>query len=81
LSHFKSSRCKRKVNERFEIYNLDEFRTSCINNKTNTLCENLYIPDKKNILQKIHSVLTYQMENKWNGCINRDWNSVKIIKI
>ena len=44
---------KRKVNERFEIYNLDEFRTSCINNKTNTLCENLYIPDKKNTLRKI----------------------------
>ena len=71
---------KRKVNERFEIYNLDEFRTSCINNKTNTLCENLYIPDKKNTLRKIHSVLTYQMENKRNGCINRDWNTVKNMK-
>jgi len=71
---------KRKVNERFELYNLDEFRTSRINNKTNPLFENLYIPDKKNTLRKIHSVLTYQMENKRNSCINRDWNSVKNMK-
>lgn len=71
---------KRKIKERFGIYNLDEFRTSCINHKTNTLCENLYLPDKKNIQRKLHSVLTYQMENKRTECINRDWNSVNNMK-
>ena len=71
---------KRKISERFKIYNLDEFRTSCINNETKTLCENLYLPDKKNQSRKIHSILTCQMENQRLGCINRDWNSVQNMK-
>ena len=59
-----------------------EFRTSCLNNKTETLCENLYIKDKEGKSQKLHSVLTYQMANKRKGCINRDYNSVEnMIKI
>ena len=47
-------------------------------------CENIYLPDKKGVQRKIHSVLTFQMENKRMGCINRDMNAVnnmvKIVK-
>jgi hypothetical protein len=71
---------KHKVKEKFIVYNLDEFRTSCLNHKTEELCDNIYLPDKKKKLRKIHAVLTFQMENKRYGCINRDWNSVKNMK-
>lgn len=71
---------KRKIKEKFPVYNLDEFRTSCLNYKTEELCQNIYLPDKKGKLRKIHAILTYQMENKRYGCINRDWNSVKNMK-
>lgn len=71
---------KRKLNTRFEVYNIDEFRTSCLNYKTEELCNNLYLPDKKNIERKIHSILTFKMENKRKGCINRDKNGCKNIQ-
>ena len=67
---------KRKLNEYFTIYEIDEYRTSCLNYKTEEVNENIYLPDKKGISRKIHSVLTYQMENKRKGCINRDSNAV-----
>lgn len=67
---------KRKLNEYFNVYNLDEFRTSLLNYKTEEKCENLFLPDKKRVVRKLHSVLTYQTENKRSGCINRDENSV-----
>ena len=67
---------KRKLNEHYKVYNLDEFRTSLLNCKTNNKCENLYLPDKKQVVRKLHSVLTYQTENNRSGCINRDENSV-----
>ena len=67
---------KRKLAEYYPIYNLDEFRTSCINHKTETLTENIYLPDEKGKSRKIHSILTYQAESKRLGCINRDENSV-----
>lgn len=73
---------KRKLSEYFTIYNLDEFRTSCLNYKTEEKCENLYLPDKKGIERKIHSILTYQTESNRLGCINRDENAVNnMIKI
>lgn len=75
---------KRKLAEHFTIYNLDEYRTSCLNYKTEEKCENIVLPDKTGFSRKIHSVLTYQMENKRMGCINRDENAVnnmvKIVK-
>ena len=71
---------KRKIGEKFTIYSLDEFRTSCLDNKTHNQCENIYLPDKKNKLRKIHSVLMYQTENKRLGCVNRDYNSVRNMK-
>jgi len=71
---------KRKLQERFKVYNIDEYRTSCLNYKTEKLSKNLYLPDKKNKERKMHSILTYKMENKRNGCINRDKNGCKNIQ-
>ena len=71
---------KRKLQERFKVYDIDEYRTSCLNYKTEELCKNLYLPDKKNKERKMHSLLTYKMENKRNGCINRDKNGCKNIQ-
>jgi hypothetical protein len=71
---------KRKLQERFRVYDIDEYRTSCLNYKTEELCNNLYLPDKKNKERKMHSILTYKMENKRNGCINRDKNGCKNIQ-
>ena len=79
---------KRKLNTRFEIYSIDEFKTSLISNKTINLKENtyeentnMYLPDKNGILRKKHSILTFTMENKRLGCINRDKNSVRNMKL
>jgi len=71
---------KRKLQERFKVYDIDEYRTSCLNYKTEELCNNLYLPDKTNKERKMHSILTYKMENKRNGCINRDKNGCKNIQ-
>jgi hypothetical protein len=65
---------KRKLKERFDVYNIDEFRTSCLYHKTEDKGDNLYLPDKKERLRKLHSVLTFKMENSRRGCINRDYN-------
>ena len=53
---------------------------SCLNYNTEELSNNLYLPDKKNKELKIHYILTYKMENKRNGCINRDKNGCKNIQ-
>jgi len=71
---------KRKLQERFRVYDIDEYRTSCLNYKTEEVCNNLYLPDKKNKERKMHSILTYKMENKRIGCINRDINGCKNIQ-
>jgi hypothetical protein len=74
---------KRKLQETFKVYNIDEFRTSCLSYKTEEKCENLYLKFKKDTKQKerkIHSILTYKMENNRKGCINRDKNGCKNIQ-
>ena len=74
---------KRKLNKVFQVYNIDEFRTSCLSYKTEEPCENLYLKfknDKHKKLRKIHSILTYQMENNRKGCMNRDKNGCKNIQ-
>ena len=74
---------KRKLKETFKVYNIDEFRTSKLCYKTEEVCENLYLKFKKDPKQKerkIHSILTYKMENKRKGCINRDKNGCKNIQ-
>ena len=67
---------KRKLDQYFTIYNLDEFRTSILSCKNESKCENLYKEDRKGIMRKLHSVLTFTTENNESGCINRDNNAV-----
>jgi hypothetical protein len=77
-----NNRLKRLLGKQMKLYNLDEFRTSKLNYKTEEVCENLYLLDLKEKSRKLHSVLTYKMENKQIGCINRDENAVNnMIKI
>jgi len=77
-----NNRLKRLIGKQMKVYNLDEFRTSKLNHKTEEVCENLYLPDAKGVIRKLHSVLTYKMENRQIGCINRDENAVNnMIKI
>ena len=72
---------KRKLKERFKVYNIDEYRTSCLNYKTENRCENLILPlPITGINYKMHSILTYKMENNRLGCINRDKNGCYNIK-
>ncbi len=61
---------KSRSTRRFKVYNVDEFRISCINHKTEKRCENLWLFDKEGVMRKIYSILTYKMEN----------NSVRIYK-
>ena len=68
-------RIKRLLARHFILYEIDEFRTSCLYYETEEKCKNLYLPNEKGKMQKIHSVLTYQMKNKRLGCINRDRNA------
>ena len=71
---------KKKLKEKFNVFNIDEYRTSCLHYKTETKGNNFYITDKINKQRKLHSVLTFQMENTENesnnriDCINRDYN-------
>ena len=77
-----NNRLKKLIGAQMKVYNLDEFRTSKLNHKTEEVCENLYLPDATGVIRKIHSVLTYKMENGQIGCINRDENAVNnMIKI
>ena len=39
-------------------------------------CGKLKYKDNKDIVRELHSVLTYKLENKESGCINRDKNAV-----
>lgn len=70
---------KKVLKRRFPVFNIDEFRTSCLNYKTEERCKNLYL-QTNNKKRKIHSILTYQMENTRKGCINRDKNGCKNIQ-
>jgi hypothetical protein len=72
---------KRKIDNRFTVYSIDEYNTSkvCCKNEEEK-CENIYLPDKEGKIKKIHAVLTYKMENGRYGCINRDFNSVNNMK-
>ena len=37
---------KRKLKETFNVFNIDEYRTSCLHNKTEEKCDNLYLSAK-----------------------------------
>ena len=72
---------KRKLKERFKVFNIDEYRTSCLHYKTENKCENLRLPSPKTGKNyKMHSILTYKMDNNRLGCTNRDKNGCNNIK-
>lgn len=71
---------KRKLTERFNVYNIDEYNTSKLHHKEEVKCKHLYYTDKTNKLRKLHSVLTLKMENSRRECINRDVNAVNNMK-
>jgi hypothetical protein len=68
---------KRKIAQRYTVYNIDEYRTSKLNYKTESISGNISLPDKKGTLREIHSVLLYKTESGRCGYINRDKNAVK----
>jgi hypothetical protein len=70
-----NARLMRLLSKYFRIYYLDEFRTSCLHWKTEEKCGHLELPDGKGKMRSRHSILTYQMENKRLGCIDRDRNA------
>ena len=47
---------KRKIAKKFTVYNIWEFRTSCLHHETEELCDNLYYEDKKGKTRKLHSL-------------------------
>jgi len=72
-----TKRIRKVLAKKHTIYEVDEFRTSCLHNKTEERCENLYLADKRGIERKIHSILTYKAENRRMECINRDNNATR----
>ncbi len=44
--------------------------------KTEERCKNIYLPNKKGVERKKHSILRYRTESKRMCCINRDENAV-----
>ena len=72
---------KRKLKEAFPVYNVDEYKTSCITNKTKEPNKNLYLIGKDGNYHKMHPILTYKMCNNGRiGNINRDRNAVMNIR-
>jgi hypothetical protein len=76
-----NTKLNKLIKENFKTYYIDEFRTSKLHYKTEEPCDNLYHIDNNNDKtkrkeRKIHSVLTFKMEKKQSGCINRDENAV-----
>lgn len=41
---------KRKLRKYFKVYDINEYRTSCLNYKTHEKCENMHLPNKKGII-------------------------------
>lgn len=80
---------KRLLKKHFQLYQMDEFRTSCLDYRTtdNNLIrnENCKVNLKNGGSKKIHSVLVSKILNRSSGCYitsyqQRDKNSVKNIK-
>ena len=68
---------KMKLKERFKVYNIEHLVS--ITRLKNLII--IYIYQIRIIkLRKIHSVLTYKMENNRLGCINRNKNGCKNIQ-
>jgi len=69
-------RLSRKLKERFKVYYIDEYRTSCLHHKTEERCKNLYYTDyeKRDQLKK---KLKELLKNKKNEEIEKEINYIK----
>ena len=68
---------KRLLAKHFKVLTIDEFRTSCLNYKTNKKVENLKLYNKKTEkYEKIHQVLILTEKSNVSCCISRDKNAV-----
>lgn len=57
----------RKLKERFKVYHIDEFRSSCLHYKTEKRCKNLYYQDTKKreqLKKKLHKLLKDKSSNE-----------------
>ena len=64
---------RKLLSKRFEVYLIDKYNTSYIDNKTEEKGDKLEIK-KEN--RKLHAVLTFKRAGNME-CINRDYNSVQ----
>lgn len=80
MRHFISTpniRLKRMLKTHFVVMQIDEFRTSAINNRTlEYKSGNMHFRDARGKLRKLHAVLTYKTFHGTLGAINRDSNAV-----
>jgi hypothetical protein len=65
------------LNRYFNIYFIDEFRTSKLNWLTEQPCENLKIIKSNGNKRLVHSILTCKMSNNRIVYVNRDVNAVR----
>ena len=80
---------KRLLKKRFEVYLIDEYKTSKINHITKEEMKYLKMPikytnksgEEKEYVKEIYSVFTYQTSKRTTGCINRDYNATLNMKI
>ncbi|HMC01011.1 MAG TPA: hypothetical protein VKN14_08260, partial [Flavobacteriaceae bacterium] len=78
---------KRMLQKHFKVYNVDEFRTSCLDNRTEKRNENARVKDPKTKkTKKLHAVLVSKIPHpslestECNSYQNRDRNSVLNIR-
>ena len=72
---------KKTLSKNFPIIHIDEFRTSCLDWRTEERNENAYVKTEEGSTKKLHSVLVSKIQNINNteckSFQNRDLNSVK----
>jgi hypothetical protein len=80
---------KRVLNKRFEVFLVDEFKSTILNYLTKEKMEHLKLLMEikdgngvvvKSYLKEMYSIFTYKMSNKNLGCINRDRNATLNMK-
>lgn len=64
---------KRKLKERFNVYHIDEFRSSCLHHKTEEKCGNLYYKDKKKrqVLKKQYESINEEMDKRTDKIMDK----------
>ena len=59
---------------------MDEFRTSALSYNKEEYCGNLVV-EENGKRHEVHSILTYNGDNSGQGCIGRDLNAVRNMKM